>query len=58
MRGLKAELAKTVNPENWEKMPSLESMPFDAPKSGLIAVCIVAEGGKTLTTTHDAPPAG
>ena len=58
MKDLKAKLAKSVNPEHWEKMLSLESMPFDAPKSGRIAVRIVVEGGETLTATHDVPPVG
>lgn len=58
VKDLKTGLAKSVNPEHWEKMLSLESIPFDVPKSGRIAVRIVAEGGETLTTTHDVPPAG
>ena len=58
VKNLKAGLAKNANPEHWEKMLSLESMPFDAPESGRIAVRIVADGGETLTTVYDVPPAG
>ena len=55
LKKFKGKLAKSVNPEHWERMLSLESMPFDAPESGRIAVRIVTVYGDVMTTVHDVP---
>ena len=55
VRGLKSKLARRVNGKHWETMLSLKSMPFEAPKSGRIAVRIITEYGEMMTTVHHVP---
>lgn len=56
VKKLKVKLAKSVNPEHWEKMLSLESTPFDTPENGRIAVRIVTADGNVMTTVHEISP--
>ena len=53
IKSLKSKLAKKINSKHWDSMTSLESLPFDTPKSGRIAVRIITEYGKVMTTTHE-----
>ena len=53
VKNLKNKLVKKINNKHWSSMASLESSPFDTPKSGRIAVRIITEYGETMTTIHD-----
>ncbi len=53
IKNLKNKLATKINNEHWDAMTSLESLPFDTPKSGRIAVRIITEYGEVMTTIHE-----
>ena len=53
VKNLKTRLAKKINSKHWSAMTSLESLPFDTPKGGRIAVRIITEYGEVMTTVHD-----
>ena len=55
VKKFKTKLAGRVNPVHWNSMLSLKSMPFEAPKTGRIAVRVITEYGEIMTTIHKIP---
>ena len=53
IKNLKNKLAKKINNKHWDAMTSLQSLPFDTPKSSRIAVRVITEYGEVMTTIHE-----